>query len=202
MDDTINEAKKRIRNKRNNITLENSKQNSNYISNLFTRTLLSVILLLLICIYTNSSDNNLLFFKNHLFNETLSFTKINNLYNKYFGSIVPAKNEEAAVFKTDKSYNSIEKVDNSYKFILNNNTFSYLESGIVVFAGIKEGLGNTIIIQGVDGVDIWYSNLASINETLYDYIEKDKLVGEFIDKTAILTFMKNNEYQSYETYIS
>ena len=85
---------------------------------------------------------------------------------------------------------------------LNGNLFSFLESGVVVFLGEKENLGKTVIVQGIDGVDIWYSHLENYNLTMYDYVEKDSLVGEFQENEAILTFMKDGNYLGYEEYLS
>ena len=63
--------KNRIKNKRNSLVFNNKKKQSNpnqskYISQLFTRTLLSVILVLAFAIYINISDENLIRF-NHSF---------------------------------------------------------------------------------------------------------------------------------------
>ena len=71
----------------------------------------------------------------------------------------------------------------------------------MVFSGEKEGLGNTVIIQGIDGVDIWYSNIENVNLTLYDYVEKDNILGEAQDGEIILTFLSDGNYISYENYI-
>ena len=59
-----------------------------------------------------------------------------------------------------------------------------------------------MIVQGIDGVDIWYSNLTNLNATMYDYVEKNSIVGEFNDQNAVLTFVENGEYIGYEKYIS
>lgn len=206
MDNLLSEHMRRIRSKRMNFVnykqKKQVKEPSKYIAGLFTRTLLSVILVLLCAIFTNLSDANLLTFKNYFFNETLAFTKINNLYAKYFGNIIPEKvNNSIPVSINDKNYSTIEKEEDSFLVSLNSNTYNFLESGVVVFLGEKEGLGRTMIIQGIDGVDIWYSNLSNYNVTMYDYVEKNNLVGEFKDQKAVLTFMENGEYISYEKYI-
>lgn len=203
MDSLVLEAKHRIRSKRSNLVIDNKKNNnSNYISWLFTRTLLSVILVLICAIYVNSSDANLLTFKNYLFNETLAFTKINTLYAKYFGNIIPEKvNNTIPVSLTDKNYSNIEKEENKYVVSLTSNTFNFLESGIIVFLGEKEGVGKTVIVQGIDGVDIWYSNLSDINLSMYDYVEKNNIIGTFQDQKATLTFMENGEFIGYEKYL-
>ncbi len=196
----INEEIKKMKLKRNNIINKEEKKDNNYISHLFTRTLISIILVLGFAIYTQISDDNLLYFKKKFFSETLPFAKINEIYNKYFGNITPVQ-KEVAVSKTQKNYTNIEKKDNSYELSLNGNTFSYLESGIIVFAGSKDNLGNTIIVQGIDGIDYWYSNLENVNVTLYDYVNKDSLIGEFNSNKAILTLMKDNNYLDANTYL-
>lgn len=52
-----------------------------------------------------------------------------------------------------------------------------IDGGIVRFAGVKEGLGKTVIIQHSDQSETWYGNLADIQVNLYEYIEKRKVVG-------------------------
>ncbi len=204
MNDLVLDVKRNIRNKRNSFLNEKTliKENK-YISNLFTRTLTSIILVLLCAIFVNISDQNLLFFKDHFFNNTLAFSKINEFYKTYFGNIVPENIVTTLpVGNTLKDYINIEEEENAYKVSLTGNTMHFLQSGIVVFIGEKENLGKTIIIQGIDGVDIWYSNLSNLNVTMYDYVEKDTIVGEFNENTAILTFMENGKYRGYEDYLS
>jgi stage IV sporulation protein FA len=203
MDNLILETEKQIKNKRN-LSLNNKKNThiSKYINNLFTRTLLSVILVLICAIFIEYSDNNLLFFKNKLFNDTFSFTKINELYTKYFGNIIADNTLATPVFNDNTLYSNITELDNSYKVELNTNTMSFLESGIVVFIGEKDNLGKTVIVQGIDGVDIWYSNISSCNLTIYDYIKKDDILGEVNDNEVILTFMEDGNYINYEKYLN
>ena len=75
------------------------------------------------------------------------------------------------------------------------------KSGIVVFIGEKEEYGNTVIIQGMDGVDYWYGNITNLNVKLYDYIESDNIIGEAKDNTLYLLFMKDNKILDYEEYL-
>ena len=75
-----------------------------------------------------------------------------------------------------------------------------LESGVVVYIGEKESLGHTIIVEQVDGIDTYYSNINS-NIKLYDYVEKGELLGEAKDNTLFLTFQKNGEYLDYKEFI-
>jgi stage IV sporulation protein FA len=52
-----------------------------------------------------------------------------------------------------------------------------MNAGIVRFAGEKDGLGKTVIIQHSDQTESWYGNLESINVNLYEYVDKGKKVG-------------------------
>jgi stage IV sporulation protein FA len=52
-----------------------------------------------------------------------------------------------------------------------------MNAGIVSFAGVKKGLGKTVIIQHPDQTESWYGNLESINVNLYESIDKGKVVG-------------------------
>lgn len=52
-----------------------------------------------------------------------------------------------------------------------------LHEGIVTFAGVKEGLGNVVIIQHSDKTETWYGNLASIEVKLYDFIADGTKLG-------------------------
>ncbi len=204
MDNSVLEIKERIKNKRLHCLKTKKhpqKVKKSYISNLFTRTLLSIILVLICAIYINISDECLINFHDNLFQSTLPFTTINNLYTKYFGNLLPTYNT-SPVSSEIQEYNNITNYESSYKVTLNSNTFSFLQSGIIVFIGEKDNLGNTLIVQGTDGVDIWYSNIDAPNLTLYDYVEKDTLIGECLNNEIILTFMKDGNYLSYENYLS
>ena len=76
-----------------------------------------------------------------------------------------------------------------------------IESGIVVFIGEKENYGNTIIIQGVDGVDIWYGNTDNTNVKLYDYVEKGSMIAMTKTEDLYLVFQKDGKFLDYKKYI-
>ena len=76
-----------------------------------------------------------------------------------------------------------------------------LESGIVIFMGEKDGYGNTVVIEQVDGIDVYYSNISTDGIKLYDYVEKGKLLGEAQDEKLYLVFQKDGSYLNYKEYI-
>ena len=75
-----------------------------------------------------------------------------------------------------------------------------LESGVVVFIGEKDDYKNTIIVEQVDGIDVFYGNIKTNNIKLYDYVEKGELLGE-ANKELYLVFQKDGEYLDYKEYI-
>lgn len=58
-----------------------------------------------------------------------------------------------------------------------NATVESVNEGIVVFAGKKEELGNTVQIQHADGTESWYGNLNDMSVKLYDYVSKKQKIG-------------------------
>jgi stage IV sporulation protein FA len=59
-----------------------------------------------------------------------------------------------------------------------------INGGNVVFAGLKEGVGKTVIIQHADGTETWYGNLNEIKVKLFDYAEKRTVVGTVSDSAG------------------
>lgn len=186
--------------KRNNSNILKSK----YISFLFTRTLLAIIVILISAIYVNMNDKNLKNYKEKFFEKSLSFNKISKTYNKIFGKSLPIEIEKGTtktVFNDGLSYSKIDKYENGFKLDMTNSAVTSLYDGIVVFIGNKDNYNNTIIVQGSDGVDIWYGNVSNVSVTLYDYIPKDTIIGESVNDTLYLVFNKENEYLGYEEYL-
>lgn len=207
MNEEINRIKNRIKSKRQYGIVEiDEKPKSNYFKNLLSRTLITIILVLLSVIYINSSDENLLSYKEKVLTKNFSFATFNNWYQKHFGTIIPLElkeNKTTTVFNESLIYTDIEKYNNGFKLTVNNNEIiKNITSGIIVYIGEKENYGNVVIVQGIDGVDIWYGNITSSNLTLYDYVEKDTILGEAKDNQIYIVLSKSGEYLDYEEYIN
>jgi len=175
-----------------------------YVKGLISRTLIAIIFVLGSIIYTNLNDKNAKFYKKHVLENSLSFTKINNLMSNFLGEVdflKTPKDNSAPVFN-NISYSSVESYKNGVKLNVGmNETVSVITSGIVVFIGEKDDLGNTIIIQGNDGVDIWYSNITDSEIKIYDYVEAGSIIGTSNSNEIYLTINKDGKYLSYEEYI-
>jgi stage IV sporulation protein FA len=62
-----------------------------------------------------------------------------------------------------------------------NSSVEAMNSGTVTFAGTRDNLGKTVIIQHADGSQTWYGNLESIKVPLYTYIKTGDEVGKVTD---------------------
>ena len=171
------------------------------ISKIFTKILLSIIFILTSVIYIKLSDNNKSFYESIFINNSISFTKLNDLYNKYFGSVVPTTLDTSkSVVNETNNYTFIDNYLNGSILKVDNNYVTSLNSGIVVFIGEKEGYNKSIIIQGNDKVDILYGNIESTNLNLYDYVSKGQTISSLKDNTLYLVLIKDNNYLKYEEY--
>ena len=109
--------------------------------------------------------------------------------------------EETPVFSEKLSYKKSSNYNNGVKLIVDNNYLvPILESGIIVYSGIKDNM-QTIIVEQVDGVDTYYINVNISNYKLYDYVEKGQVLGEVKSNELYLKFEKNGEQLDYKKYI-
>lgn len=175
---------------------------SKFIYSILVKTLIVVVLFLASLIYIKQSDKNKNNFKNVVYNNSLSFAKIYNVYKKYLGDVIPFKNifkDNTKLVSSEKlTYKSITKKDNGYLLSISNNyTISSITSGIVIENKKDSNYINMITVQDKNGLNITYGILTDINVKLYDYIEKGEIIGVASDK-LYLSFKKDNKYLSYE----
>lgn len=142
-----------------------------------------------------------------LYSHSLSFAQINQWYEKQFGGVNPfdflGKAKTEPVFQEKLVYQKQEAFQDGVKLTVGESYLvPVLESGIVVFIGDKDGYGKTIIVQQVNGVDLWYVNVQADSVKLYDYVEKGKLLGESKSDEIYLVFQKAGKFLNYKDYIS
>ncbi len=175
------------------------------VKNFISRTLITIILLLITLIAIKDNEDMKKLIKTNVFEESLKFSKAKKLYQKYFGkflSIDKIIKEDEPVFSEKLQYEKANIYKDGVKLRVSKNYMvPYLESGIVVFMGEKEGYGNTVIVEQVNGIAVWYSNVNSTNVKMYDYVEKGSLLGEVKDTTLYLVFQKEDKYLDYSKYI-
>ncbi len=205
MEESIEVIKNRIKSKRH-FDFRKKPLKKTYISNLFSRVLIAIILLLISVIFINLSNENLLMYKKYVFTDSLKFSKINAWYNKTFGESALFKGVVAekttAVFNEKLVYTSASMFYDGASLVVGENYLVPTKaSGIVVFMGDKDNFGSTIIIQGIDGIDYWYGNIKNSNVKMYEYVESGSLLGETMTEELYMAFVKDGVFLNYEDYI-
>ncbi len=107
------------------------------------------------------------------------------------------------VFNEKITFNKSEKyLDGSNLEVDKNYLVPCISSGVVVFVGEKENIGNVIIIETEDNSTITYGNILNTSLKLYDYVEKGDFIGEVSDTTLYLSILKDNNYLDITSYLS
>lgn len=172
------------------------------VKSFINRFLLSVIVFLVGLIVTKESPDNKKIISQTLYEESIHFSNFKKLYNKYFGKYIGEVEEDTPVFTEKISYSKESVYKDGVKLTVSENYLvPALESGIVIFIGNKEEYGNTVIIEQINGVDVWYSNVTEKNIKMYDYVKKGDLIGEVKDKNLYLLFEEKGKFLDYKKYI-
>lgn len=169
----------------------------------------AIIFVINLILCKSNSDYKEFIYKN-VYNHNLSFSKIDSVINKYLGDVVPSvntipslNNNVQEVFNEKLVYNSLEELDEGVKLNINmNGPITSFESGIVVFNGIKDNLGNTLILEQIDGNEAWYINIDTSGIDIYDYIEKGNIIGNCLTDNVTIYFKNKGEIVDYKKYIS
>ncbi|MBQ9318956.1 MAG: M23 family metallopeptidase [Bacilli bacterium] len=167
-----------------------------------SKTLITAIITLIMLIFMKASSKFKQEFYKYVFDTHISFTQISNLYNKYFGNIIEIPTyKEQTVFKEKLSYKNKDKYYDGVKLSVSKDYLVPIqESGLVVFIGEKENYGNVVIIQQVNGIDMWYGNMNNVDVKLYDYVEKGSILG-IVNDNLYIVYKKDGKVLNYEDYI-
>lgn len=189
------------------INRNNKSEQSNikkYLKKLGIRVGIVLTIFLSLAITCNYSDKFKDVITKYVFTESISFTKIKNIYNKYLGGILPIKKEvdTKKVFNEKLNYSNLSLYYDGVNLTVSDGYLvPALREGMVVFIGNKDNYGNTVIIEDLNGTYIWYGNISTTSLKLYDYIETGSYIGE-VNKNLYMVFSKDNKYLSYEEYLN
>lgn len=171
---------------------------------LVSKILITIIIFLIGMIVMKENPNSKLLISTNLYEKSIPFQKIKLVYEKYFGNILSSDKlfkKTEPVFHEKISYNHLENYHNGIKLTVSNQYIvPVIESGIIVFIGKIEEK-DTIVIEQVDGVSVYYSNILITNKKLYDYIEKGELLGQVQGNELYLSFQRKGEYLDYKNYL-
>ena len=174
------------------------------VSKLFSKFLVCVVLLLGVLIALKSSPSLRENLYKYVFQNHFSFAEVNAAYEKLFGSSLPltGTDKTALVSSTKIEYEDSKAYKEGVELTVSENyVIPVIKGGIVVFAGEKEGYGNTVVIQQGDGVEVWYANIKEIKVSMYDYLKTGDILGEASGKKMYLVFTKEGEILDYKKYI-
>ena len=184
---------------------DNKSTLSKFLFTILIKSLIVVLLFLSSMIFIRQNDKNKNIFKEKVYNKSLSFAKIYNLYSKYLGDALPfkdtIKDDTKKVSNEKITYSSIKKEGDDYLLVVPSNyTLQSIKSGIVIEVKKDNKYKNIVKIQDKSGVNITYKNLSEVEVKLYDYVEKGEILGSTSDKLYI-NFEKDGKYLSYEKYL-
>ena len=185
--------------------LNNQNNKKNKILSAINKTLTAIFLGLVFLITMEYSPKFKTFMQEKVLGKDLSFGLIGKLYNKYFGEVLPEGNPEnlVKVFSEKLTYTNKERYVDGYKLNVNKNYLvPVIKSGVVVFLGNNDDYGKVITIEGEDGSTITYGNILNTDLKLYDYVTKDKFLGEVDGDILYIVIKKDGKYQDLETYLS
>lgn len=176
-----------------------------YLRSLILRSLTAITIFLVLAIITKSNQTYKDIIVKNIYEKNLSFAKIKNLYTKYLGGINPLDkkiNNEIPVFSEKLTYEDSSIYHDGVKLEVSPNyLIPVQEEGMVIFIGEKENYGNVIIIEGINGINIWYGNMEKSTVKLYDYVEKGSYLGTSKDNTLYIAYQKDGTFLDYKEYL-
>lgn len=165
-----------------------------------TKLLLSIIIILLCLIIANINDKFKNFLSNNVLEESIRFSDIHSLYDKYIGKI---QESSMLVGNTNIEFINMPRLENDGVYTIEVGTdymLNFLKPGIIVYMGEKDDFGETVIVQGNDGIDIWYGNVLVSEYSLYDYVSEGDILGTSVNNEIKLAILKDGEKIKYEDY--
>lgn len=196
------EMKRKRENKNINIPIKKNNLIYKFGMKILFIILLTISTLIILKKYPNLKET----FYKEVYEKNISFATINNYYKNIFGSPIPFsdyfEDKLKPVFNEKLSYYKSKDYLDGVKLTVDNNYLvPSFESGMVVFVGDKENYPNTVIIDQINGVSVWYSNIENITVNLYDYVDKGVLIGSTINDELNLVYKKDGEILDYNDYI-
>ncbi|QHA92755.1 M23 family metallopeptidase [Bacillus sp. N1-1] len=147
---------------------------------------------------------------NDMMAEEFQFASVKEWYEGNFGNPVALfptspetnSNSESPVYALPASGKVLENFETTGKGIMVETVLSSgveaIDAGVVTYAGDKEGIGQTVVLQHTDGSESWYGMLDSIDVSLYDFVQTKDQLGSVSNsedgKTGTFYFaIKKNE---------
>lgn len=184
---------------------KSSKSKNNFFKNIVLRVLITIIVTLILLIGFKMNNNFKKTFYHYVYEENFPFSVVKNFLQEKFGTSLTFDKivTDEEVFNEKLSYKDKSLYHDGVKLTVSSEyMIPSLESGIVVYIGEKENYKQVVIVQQMNGVDVWYGNIKQANVKLYDYVEKGSLIGQVDNKTLYLVFQKEGKFVDYQNYLA
>ena len=184
---------------------KSSKSKNNLFKNIVLRILITIIVTLILLIGFKMNNNFKKTFYHYVYEENFPFSVVKNFLQEKFGTSLTFDKivTDEEVFNEKLSYKDKSLYHDGVKLTVSSEyMIPSLESGIVVYIGEKENYKQVVIVQQMNGVDVWYGNIKQANVKLYDYVEKGSLIGQVDNKTLYLVFQKEGKFVDYQSYLA
>lgn len=184
---------------------DNKSSKSNLFKNIVLRVLITIIVTLILLIGFKMNNNFKKTFYHYVYEENFPFSAVKNFLQEKFGTSLTFDKivTDEEVFNEKLSYKDKSLYHDGVKLTVSSEyMIPSLESGIVVYIGEKENYKQVVIVQQMNGVDVWYGNIKQANVKLYDYVEKGALIGQVDNKTLYLVFQKEGKFVDYQSYLA
>ena len=159
---------------------KSSKSKNNLFKNIVLRVLITIIVTLILLIGFKMNSNFKKTFYHYVYEENFPFSAVKNFLQEKFGTSLTFDKivTDEEVFNEKLSYKDKSLYHDGVKLTVSSEyMIPSFESGIVVYIGEKENYKQVVIVQQMNGVDVWYGNIKQANVKLYDYVEKGSLIG-------------------------
>lgn len=184
---------------------KSSKSKNNLFKNIVLRVLITILVTLILLIGFKMNNNFKKTFYHYVYEENFPFSVVKNFLQEKFGTSLTFDKivTDEEVFNEKLSYKNKSLYHDGVKLTVSSEyMIPSLESGIVVYIGEKENYKQVVIVQQMNGVDVWYGNIKQANVKLYDYVEKGSLIGQVDNKTLYLVFQKEGKFVDYQSYLA
>lgn len=184
---------------------KSSKSKNNLFKNIVLRVLITIIVTLILLIGFKMNNNFKKTFYHYVYEENFPFSAVKNFLQEKFGTSLTFDKivTDEEVFNEKLSYKDKSLYHDGVKLTVSSEyMIPSFESGIVVYIGEKENYKQVVIVQQMNGVDVWYGNIKQANVKLYDYVEKGSLIGQVDNKTLYLVFQKEGKFVDYQSYLA
>ena len=201
----MNNKRKRKRKKFMGKKLDSNREVKRKLISLCNRFMICTVIFLVALIVFKKNPEYQKFIQRKVYDNNFPFVDFKQVYDKYIGNlfVFSKKPDTKPVFGEKLTYQNINEFNNGAKLEVGlEYLVPALESGIVVFIGEKDDLGQTIIVQQVNGIDVWYNNVEAKEIKLYDYIEKGSLLGKSLGQEICLYFKKDGNFLDYKQYLT